>query len=398
MTKTLMAFLIGLTLPTTVIADTLKLSRDDAPSNNIGGEVSPNIIGGEAANPSDWKFIASLIQKGQPTSRGPFCGGSFLGGKYVLTAAHCVEGVNAGDLDIVLGLYNINDESQTQRVAVNNIYVHDAYDNFTLNNDIALIELTHNVDSTAIELATPDVLNSVRAGDKLHIAGWGNTSTTSNVFPTVLQQVDVEYVDRTTCQALGGDYNDVSDDGICAGYVQGGKDSCQGDSGGPLVFDFNGIKKLLGTVSWGNGCAQPNAYGVYANVAYFQDSGWIDSHRNTVSFTQFRDLHVLERTTQQETFVVRNNDTISFDITDSQVSAGLAIRNNTCNTTLLPSQSCQVTVSFTPDYFETSETIELSTNHPKLPTLTTTLKYRGADRVNRPLRNVTSRTNATTSH
>lgn len=242
MKKTLVAFLIGLTLPTTTIADTLKPVQND---------VSTRIIGGEPANTSDWKFIASLVRKGQPTSIGHFCGGSFLGGKYVLTAAHCVEGLNADDLDIVLGLYDQNRESQAQRIAVNNIYSHTAYNSHTTNNDIALIELEHSVDSATIDLATPEVLDSVRVGDKLHVAGWGNTSTTDRVYPIVLQQVDLEYVDRATCQNLSGNYSNVSDDGICAGYYWGGKDSCQGDSGGPLIVDDNGINKLLGVVSWG---------------------------------------------------------------------------------------------------------------------------------------------------
>jgi trypsin len=50
---------------------------------------------------------------------------------------------------------------------------------------------------------------------------------------------------------------------VCAGLAAGGKDSCQGDSGGPLV---NSAKTLIGIVSWGEGCAAPNAPGVYARV------------------------------------------------------------------------------------------------------------------------------------
>ncbi len=372
MKKTLVAFLIVLTLPATTIADTLKPVQND---------VSTRIIGGEPANTSDWKFIASLVRKGQPTSIGHFCGGSFLGGKYVLTAAHCVEGLNADDLDIVLGLYDQNRESQAQRIAVNNIYSHTAYNSHTTNNDIALIELEHSVDSATIDLATPEVLDSVRVGDKLHVAGWGNTSTTDRVYPTVLQQVDLEYVDRATCQNLSGNYSNVSDDGICAGYYWGGKDSCQGDSGGPLIVDDNGINKLLGVVSWGDGCAQPNAYGVYANVAHFQHNGWIDSHRNTISYTQYRDLHFVERKAQQETFTIRNDEVNTpINITGVTLTSGISLAKNTCTATLAPSQSCQITVGYYPSYSESVETIEVFTDHPQLSKLSTTFKYSGIDK------------------
>lgn len=50
---------------------------------------------------------------------------------------------------------------------------------------------------------------------------------------------------------------------FCAGLTAGGKDSCQGDSGGPIV---DSSKVLIGTVSWGNGCAQAGQPGVYARV------------------------------------------------------------------------------------------------------------------------------------
>ncbi len=379
MKKTLVAFLIGMTLPATTMADTDTL-------NPFQNDVSTRIIGGEPANTTDWRFIASIVHKDQPAYLGHFCGGSFLGGKYVLTAAHCVADTNADDIDIVLGLYDQTNESQAQRIAVQNIYTHHAYNSYTTNNDIALIELAHSVDSATIELATPTVLDSVQAGDKLHVAGWGNTSTTGTVFPTVLQQVDLEYVDRATCQNLEGNYSNVSDDGICAGYISGGKDSCQGDSGGPLIVDDNGINKLLGVVSWGEGCAQPEAYGVYANVAHFQQNGWIDSHRNTISYTQYRDLRLVERKAQQETFTIRNDEADSpLNITDVTLSSGLTIAENTCIETLSPSESCQITVGYYPTYAASIDTIEVTTDHPKLPKLSTTFEYMGVDKASNSL-------------
>ena len=56
---------------------------------------------------------------------------------------------------------------------------------------------------------------------------------------------------------------------ICAGYIEGGKDSCEGDAGGPLVCN----KELQGITSWGYGCAERAHPGVYTQVCKLID--WI---------------------------------------------------------------------------------------------------------------------------
>ena len=64
---------------------------------------------------------------------------------------------------------------------------------------------------------------------------------------------------------------------ICAGYPQGGTDSCQGDSGGPLsCYDATKSRFVLGgIISFGDGCAQPEQYGVYTKVK--QVVSWVNS-------------------------------------------------------------------------------------------------------------------------
>src|SRR5262249_22043177 len=69
---------------------------------------------------------------------------------------------------------------------------------------------------------------------------------------------------------------------ICAGLEEGGKDSCQGDSGGPLIMnDANGCPWQVGIVSWGEGCAERKAYGVYTRISHYAD--WIQNHTGALT-------------------------------------------------------------------------------------------------------------------
>jgi hypothetical protein len=58
---------------------------------------------------------------------------------------------------------------------------------------------------------------------------------------------------------------------ICAGALRGGVDTCQGDSGGPLLAlqEGSGVATMaqVGLVSYGYGCAQPYAPGIYTRLS-----------------------------------------------------------------------------------------------------------------------------------
>jgi secreted trypsin-like serine protease len=63
---------------------------------------------------------------------------------------------------------------------------------------------------------------------------------------------------------------------VCAGYPEGGVDTCQGDSGGPMFGRAgDGSLRVVGTTSFGEGCARPNKPGVYGRVGDDTLREWI---------------------------------------------------------------------------------------------------------------------------
>ena len=145
------------------------------------------------------------------------------------------------------------------------------------NNDLALLRLDRDVDRNASVdyVCFPQSVHQFPPGALCTITGWG-TLESGGDDPEVLMQVKVPIVSKANCTALDSyDSSDITPQMLCAGYVEGGKDTCQGDSGGPLVC-LDGMKwYLAGVTSWGYGCAIPDYYGVYAHVGNMSD--WIAS-------------------------------------------------------------------------------------------------------------------------
>lgn len=321
-------------------------------STEMQTSFSSRIIGGEPAEKGQWSFMTALIRSQASNSyQGQFCGASYLGDGWVLTAAHCVERINFNDFHVHIGVHDLfRAIIEGERAEIKAVYVNESYaDVSNYSNDIALIELKSKPNADAVALKTTE--GDLSEGQLLTVMGWGNTISDRNQtpqYPSVLRQVDLPYVPRATCQNLGDDYSDIGDDAICAGFPKGKKDSCQGDSGGPLVYSHNGGIEQVGVVSWGNGCAQPNAYGVYANVAYFQD--WIAEIKESgISYTQYTYRKVTQPTVEEK-LVIENTSDTAWSILDIELEpdSKLTITTNTCiGKTLEPSNSCSVHLTST---------------------------------------------------
>jgi len=316
-----------------------------------GGNITPRIIGGTNANPDDYPWAVALLR---PTvSNGfnaQFCGGTLIASRWVLTAAHCVEDLSsASEIEVAIGINNLNNISITDRKTVNNIFVYPAYDTNSQDNDIALLELATPSTNTVLAIADNTLTDNINIGELMTIIGWGTTNANPQTpsFPDLLQETQIPLFDFDICNII---YNNLlTSNMICAGFAAGGKDSCMGDSGGPMLY-FNTDDDTYyqtGITSFGNGCAEANKPGVYTHVANHRN--WI-TDTILVSLVGQRQLgyHGINRSTST-TLTLQN--TSGADVTISAINldnpANFTLLSQNCDgATLVNNSSCSITLQF----------------------------------------------------
>lgn len=262
------------TISTAAIAQERQRFTCTTPDNRI----EQRIVGGEDAQPGDWPWQVALEAHLKDGSFRLFCGGSLISPQWVLTAAHCAfdrAGVRL-PLEPLVVMHGSNDVSGGVRRQVVKFVVHERYRPGGHLDDIALIKVDRPFDTVPSQLVKLETLRLERAfgqpGDCAVVTGWGYTETSGGNTTRWLRQVDVPIVENAVCNQSY--FGDIHESQVCAGYKQGTKDSCNGDSGGPLVAPGGPTGwTQIGVVSYGRGCAQPNAYGVYTRVSAYLN--WI---------------------------------------------------------------------------------------------------------------------------
>ena len=273
-------FPLFLLLVTSIMFGSMMLGQNMA----VAETNTPDIIGGVEAVPGAWPWMAALVTASEPNAyNGQFCGGALIAPEWVITAAHCFNSDDPTQVDVVLGRHTLS-SNEGQRHNVAQIILHPNYDENTNDSDIALLRLATASAQPTISLITPATANLANPGVNATVAGWGNMDPDGgNNFPDALQQVTLPIVSNETCNSPQSYNGGITDNMLCAGFAAGGQDSCQGDSGGPLMIPNTGGAGWVhvGVVSFGNGCAQPNFYGVYTRVSMFH--AWVESHTGPLS-------------------------------------------------------------------------------------------------------------------
>lgn len=221
------------------------------------------IVGGQPAPAGRYPWMAGLLSS---SGGRPYCGGALITPTVVYSAAHCPR-----PNFVSVGCLNTNDNCA--RISVSSSIIHPNYSGRPVpRRDFRLIVLNSAVSGISpLPFIADSSWGNLPTGQDVTVIGWGATSSGG---PSSNQLLEVE-VDVVSNSACASDYSSqglpVEDNMICA--ARSGKDACQGDSGGPLFVRCDGSSSdvLVGVVSWGVGCANPNFPGVYGRTS------WADS-------------------------------------------------------------------------------------------------------------------------
>ncbi|CAG5129870.1 unnamed protein product, partial [Candidula unifasciata] len=247
------------------------------------------IVGGSQASYGEIPWQASLkIDTG--TQLIQYCGAVIIDQFWLLSAAHCFHQQGL-QFRVMVGEYNLySKDAGEQTFQVDYIYTHEysvCFGEKSCDYDIALIKIRPLSDGSGISfnrfvqpIRLPDATTSLKVGTPLLVSGWGwtekclDSKKDPQTLSEVLMKAEVPLVDQETCKRDNG-IHEVTDRMFCAGQLDGQSGSCYGDSGGPIAYIADGSNMLVGIVSWGDGCGQPNKPAVYTQVAYFLD--WINN-------------------------------------------------------------------------------------------------------------------------
>ncbi|XP_076879932.1 transmembrane protease serine 9 isoform X2 [Brachyhypopomus gauderio] len=229
------------------------------------------IVGGENTRRGEWPWVGSL-----QFQRAHRCGATLIHCKWLLTAAHCfsrepkTRGWTASLGSVV------RDGVGALIIPLQRIIQHPAFNSTSMDFDVALVELSIPAPSsyTIQTMCLPSPNHSFLKGTECYVTGWGTTREDGEL-SSILQKAQVSVLEQSDCRhSYGGG---VTASMMCAGYMEGGRDTCLGDSGGPLACrEPQGRWFVAGVTSWGQGCGRSGFPGVYARVTAVRE--WLSTY------------------------------------------------------------------------------------------------------------------------
>ena len=181
-------------------------ATDDKPIPLEPIDATSKILGGVQAAPGAWPWIAALLYANDSNVySAQFCSGVLIDKSWVLTAAHCVQGMSAQGIQVAVGAWDLTAFTGS-RTPVRSIRIHPQFSSTSLYNDIALVELSVPSSIQPIALFSGESVDNTPPsllGKLVTVLGWGLADTTTTwYYPEILRQVNLPVVADSTCNAI----------------------------------------------------------------------------------------------------------------------------------------------------------------------------------------------------
>merc|ERR1712212_1462454 len=159
------------------------------------------VVNGQDARPHSWPWQITLqVKRGSRFHH--ICGGTLIGPRWVLTAAHCI--LDGQVSRVVLGEHNLSQQEGTEQIRdILRTIVHPDWDDRVSNgNDLALLKLDKApIMTDSVGLAClPEAGEMLAHGTACYVSGWGRLYTNGPI-PDILQQALLPVVEHSVCSS-----------------------------------------------------------------------------------------------------------------------------------------------------------------------------------------------------
>ncbi|XP_061398819.1 transmembrane protease serine 2-like [Musca vetustissima] len=230
---------------------------------SVLAQPTSRIWGGEETQKLDFPYVASVRLDG-----GHICGGSIIGQKFILTAAHCVHENNkvVAPKRLAVRVGSTNQFSGGKLVDVASVTVNPDYSD--VKNNLAILTLENALEWTerVRAITLPTASDSLPAdGTNLLVAGWGQQLNSDSAFKLNSYRFTV-----ATEEVCKNAYSALDSSEFCLAHPLK-EGSCYGDAGNGAVYN----NKLYGVSNFVVGACGSRFPDVFTNVVHYLS--WIES-------------------------------------------------------------------------------------------------------------------------